>query len=211
MDVDTNMDEDPEAPEDSAAPEDLVALVSKNKKKRWDELTPGGLRSRCHRIRKKLRAQTTLNISEGVVDEFLDLQNFDVPLLGVPSDSEEELEEVIRDPVCKNISIHEHFDEPLADALPNSSFTPNRDPVVTDYVRNQLNEIVTKHSLVRAPVDSILKLLRTFFPNLPSDARTLRSTPKSVKTRNVDPGIYIHQGVETFMRLLIHQLPHVEN
>lgn len=39
-------------------------------------------------------------------------------------------------------------------------------------------------------------------PNLPSDARTLRNTPRKISTRAVKPGRYWHFGIKRMIEIL---------
>lgn len=86
------------------------------------------------------------------------------------------------------------------------SFVANEDEKVTDHIKKALNEIVTKFSVGREPVNCILKLLQPFFPKLPVDARTLRSTPKCVIKRVVEPGQYVHIGIKSNLLVLLSQI-----
>lgn len=144
---DSSAQEDPPTPEVTVTEE---ANVSRNRKKKWHELSPGGLRTRTHRIRRKLR--TALVVSNNPVGDPTD-DPVDDPSDDPTDDPvDDPTDDRTNDPVDENV---------LVDVLPSTYFTPNRHPAVTSYIRSQLNQIVTRQSLVRAPVNNILGLFPT--------------------------------------------------
>lgn len=74
--------------------------------------------------------------------------------------------------------------------------------------KSKLKFLVLKHRISQSAVTDILRLLKTtpFEPNdLPSDARTLVSTPRNIEMRQVHPGNYCHVGVQTAINSLIRK------
>lgn len=207
------MDEHPEDPVDPVNPEDteLAELIeqpkvskARNRKRKWNDLTRGGTRTRLFRERKKNMKQmiqmVPLDVPIGDPINFpLDV-SIDVPL-------DVSIDVLIEPDVALEVPAALEGQGISLDGL----FVPNRDPVVTEYLKRELNAIATRYSVTLPVVNSYLHLFQRFFPNLPSDGRTLRSTPRTIKTRQVEPGLYVHQGVGVFMRLLIRQLPLVQN
>lgn len=91
------------------------------------------------------------------------------------------------------------------DCLDERLFVVNKSSTVAKFIADQLNTIVVENSLTRKPINQLLGLLRTFFPKLPRDARTLRQTPRSVRSRTVHPGTYAHIGIHEYLRPLIER------
>lgn len=55
-----------------------------------------------------------------------------------------------------------------------------------------------KHNISHLAFNNLLKILKTsnnHFENLPSDARSIPSTPRSISYNNVIPGMYSHIGI----------------
>lgn len=60
-----------------------------------------------------------------------------------------------------------------------------------------------KYNIKNKPLTELLQNLRTICDhNLPSDARTLKSTPRKITTRAVEPGYYWHFGIKRMLEIL---------
>lgn len=188
--------------------------VSKRpRKKRWDELSDSGLRQRDYRDRKKMRKSTSLTSETAETEAMQICDSPDRELPDANSDNSKPdssiCDEMLSEPeVLSEPEMLLVPDNDIDDlVLENELFAPIDNQIINERVKRKLNEIVTKYRIAKEPVNQLLSLLRPFFPHLPKDARTLRSTPRSVPTRDVKPGKYAHLGVEQNMRLLIEQLP----
>lgn len=60
-----------------------------------------------------------------------------------------------------------------------------------------------RYNIKNKPLTELLRNLKIMCnPNLPSDARTLKSTPRKIKTRDVEPGRYWHFGIKRMLEIL---------
>lgn len=75
-------------------------------------------------------------------------------------------------------------------SIENHSNDEERAPI-DEFLRCWANEFQVKQNCL----NSLLKYLKTDYPNLPSDSRTLLRTPKSRRVMNIAPGKYIHIGI----------------
>lgn len=62
---------------------------------------------------------------------------------------------------------------------------------IDEFLRNWANEFQVKQNCL----NSLLKYLKTDYPNLPIDSRTLMRTPKSRRIIDIGPGKYVHIGI----------------
>lgn len=62
-------------------------------------------------------------------------------------------------------------------------------------VRENLARWSVEHNITTSALNDLLKILRLQIHDLPSDARTLKRTPKEVVTRKLGEGEYMHYGL----------------
>lgn len=60
-----------------------------------------------------------------------------------------------------------------------------------------------KYDIKNKPLSEILEILRTHGHKLPKDSRTLKQTPRDIKTKEVHPGIYWHFGVKAVLDIYL--------
>lgn len=181
-------------------------IVSRRRRgyyKDWDGLTEAGKRSRLYKERVlSMSGQIesgsrvlSVPIDVGLIPVFAKDNNHEdltvdfVGSEGLTEDSSSDDERTSSGPSCSSDS-----DESLDvidiscgatayqcfgyDDLDKSLIVPNENPVVTEYLKKNLNLIATKFSIQRDAVNSLLALLNIFFPQLPRDSRKLKDTER---------------------------------
>ncbi|KAG8177462.1 hypothetical protein JTE90_008646 [Oedothorax gibbosus] len=61
----------------------------------------------------------------------------------------------------------------------------------------QLRDCFIKHRVTHSCINDVLQILKQHHPELPSDARTLLSTPQNVKVDTLSNGEYAHFGLRS--------------
>lgn len=165
------------------------------RRKSWGGLSVEGQRKRLYReALEAQKAATAIQVPEVCLFDSSDGNSQEDPAQALVGEDESVLEM----PVLET--------EP-ANGLNDSLFTPNNNFEVTEYLRINLNKIITTFSVAREPANCLLNLINPFFPKLPRDARTLRQTPTDIVLRDVIPGKYVHIGIESNLRLFLKQVP----
>lgn len=68
---------------------------------------------------------------------------------------------------------------------------------------NSLRLWSLQYNIKNKALSDLLKLLKTYkHPDLPSDARTLKRTPRGISSKEAEPGRYWHFGIKKFIELL---------
>lgn len=62
-------------------------------------------------------------------------------------------------------------------------------------IRDQLAECFVQHNVPATTANAILRILKPVIPNLPTDVRTLKGTPRDVPLISMDGGKYVHYGI----------------
>lgn len=94
-------------------------------------------------------------------------------------------------------STHPTSSQSIFDSISNSfssssiALDEKEKPPIDQFLRNWANEFQVKQNCL----DSLLQYLKTDYPNLPLDSRTLMRTPKSRAVIDLAPGKYVHIGV----------------
>uniref|UniRef100_A0A1Y1MQY3 DUF4806 domain-containing protein n=1 Tax=Photinus pyralis TaxID=7054 RepID=A0A1Y1MQY3_PHOPY len=70
---------------------------------------------------------------------------------------------------------------------------------------SKLADWAIENSITHAAINSLLSLLKPFHSNLPTDARTLLSTPRKLKLDIIEPGHYYHFGLNIAVTKLIQK------
>ena len=76
------------------------------------------------------------------------------------------------------------------------------DVSITNYVRESLQTFACDFNVSRTGVNFLLKKLSNLFPLLPTDYRSLLATPRETNARIVNPGKYVHFGLDYGLRLI---------
>ena len=63
-------------------------------------------------------------------------------------------------------------------------------------IRSQIATWSVEENITNSALNKLLAILKPVIPTLPQDARTLKGTPRSVQTIQVDTGHYIHYGIK---------------
>lgn len=71
---------------------------------------------------------------------------------------------------------------------------------------SQLSEWALNYNITHVAINELLKILKPKHPELPSDARTLMHTPRSIILKDVEPGKYYHFGLEYCVKNLLQNL-----
>lgn len=90
----------------------------------------------------------------------------------------------------------------------STHFTPIND---TETLKMSLREIVIKNNFTRSGVNELLKALHSHFPELPLDYRTLLKTPTRSVLKIVNPGMYVHVGIESKVKQLLDKNTTTQN
>lgn len=98
-------------------------------------------------------------------------------------------------------SHEESFDEQLniVERVENSQSDSN----VGTFVGSVLRKHCVQYNMGRICLSSMLKDLKSRFPDLPSDYRTLLKTPRTTEIRIVSPGEYVHLGILKNLQKLV--------
>lgn len=76
-----------------------------------------------------------------------------------------------------------------------NSIEPYANSEINSYVNDFLQKWSIEYNINKNSLSELLKFLKPFFPDLPSDYRTLLKTPRNLKKISVYPGEYVHIGV----------------
>lgn len=115
---------------------------------------------------------------------------------------------------CKNMMNFNYTSQLELPPLTNNSVNleeNNNNNIQCDNVSNFENKIqkwVLQYNVSRNCVNDLLGILRSEGFELPKDVRTLMKTPKKHDVIDLDPGKYIHFGLE---KMLIHLLTYFQN
>lgn len=72
-----------------------------------------------------------------------------------------------------------------------------------DILQHALRLWSLEYNITNKALSGLLKILKSHNnPDLPTDARTLKCTPRKITTREVDPGRYWHFGIKRFVELM---------
>ncbi|KAK4877644.1 hypothetical protein RN001_010150 [Aquatica leii] len=119
------------------------------------------------------------------------------------------------------VQIHEHANNLSKEllnidlSLPNTSndfsnYNDNNDISLSsnscDGFRIQLQSWALRHNITHVAINDLLCIFKTPIPNLPSDARTLLGTKRTVVTTKVEPGLYYHFGLEYCLKKNVNNL-----
>ena len=66
-------------------------------------------------------------------------------------------------------------------------------------IKDELKSWAVEFNITQNALSNLLKILKQHHchSHLPADARTLMRTPKTVETKTVEPGNYVHLGFES--------------
>jgi len=71
--------------------------------------------------------------------------------------------------------------------------------VKTPTIKEKLQQWVLEYNVSKNTVNSLLGILRTEGLDLPKDVRTLMNTPRTHNIIHIQPGTYIHLGLEKML------------
>lgn len=67
---------------------------------------------------------------------------------------------------------------------------------------SELAKWAIENNITHVALNKLLEILKSKYPNLPSDARTLLKTPRKVVVKDVEPGHYCHFGLKNCIQKL---------
>lgn len=73
-------------------------------------------------------------------------------------------------------------------------------------LKTQLSQWAVKHSITHLAVNDLLSILKPYHSELPGDVRTLLHTPREIKLKTIEPGVYCHFGVKKCILKLLSYL-----
>lgn len=90
---------------------------------------------------------------------------------------------------------------PVSDSLEQNynNISCNKKPTI----REKLHQWVLDSAVTKNSVNSLLTILRSEGLNLPKDVRTLMNTPRNHNIITINPGTYIHLGLEKMMYFIL--------
>lgn len=147
---------------------------------------------------KKINTELNKNLSL-LSEEFINEERNDVINKDITKTVPVSKSDAIEENLDRNIEDYSYFvnnvSDPWHEQLVNEKDTASISGLS---FKNNLKDWALKHKISHSAFSDLLKLLKTsdIDPNdLPSDARTLLSTPRTLEIQEMDPGIYYHFGL----------------
>ncbi|CAG7732320.1 unnamed protein product [Allacma fusca] len=104
-------------------------------------------------------------------------------------------EESIPTDCCEDFCQNSDFvDSESSDSLSEDTSSVNRRPSPAGQLQGELCQWAIKNNITHNAIDSLLKLLQSYHPELPCNARKLLETPRHIEIYKMEAGEYFHLG-----------------
>ncbi|KAK5647965.1 hypothetical protein RI129_002857 [Pyrocoelia pectoralis] len=77
---------------------------------------------------------------------------------------------------------------------------------IDNNINVQIRNWALTHNIPLNAISDLLKILKSYFPSLPTDARSLLNTPRHIVKKKIEPGEYVHFGLRDCIEKLLSQL-----